>query len=396
VQEHFHDLVVGTYGRGFYILDDVTPLEQLTDAVRAETAHLFTPRPAYRFRRVAQPNLAPGGTSAGKNPAYGALVNYWLKSPVKVVDKTQPEDGAVEGASKRPVEIAIFDSAGRRVRSLTGTNKAGLNRVSWDLREEPTVAVRLRTTPAGNPQVWEEKRFRGKDARGVFYYGIWDTKRGPLVPPGTYTVKLTVDGKEFPGESLVVLKDPNSAGTQADVEASTKLSIAIYRDTNAVARMINQIEWTRRQLEDFRKMLKARKADADDLAAADALEKSARAVEDKLLQPTLAEADEKSFRGPLELYLKLLWLQAEVGAGGADVSGGADFAPTRAELEVYDLLSGQLAQVRRGFEELYGTSIPAFNESMRAKGLVQLMTVLEPEEPRSEAAPEEDDEDWPR
>ena len=50
VQERFHDLVVGTYGRGIYILDDLTPLEQLTDAVRAEAAHLFTPRPAYRFR----------------------------------------------------------------------------------------------------------------------------------------------------------------------------------------------------------------------------------------------------------------------------------------------------------------------------------------------------------
>jgi len=141
--------------------------------------------------------------------------------------------------------------------------------------------------------------------------------------------------------------------------------------------------------------LKAGKADAADLAALDQLENNARTVENRLLQPTLAEADEKSFRGPLELYLKLLWLQAEVGAGGADVSGSADFAPTRAELDVYDLLSGQLGQVRRGFEELYATSIPAFNESMRAKGLLQLMTVQEPEEPRSEAVPEEDDEDWP-
>jgi photosystem II stability/assembly factor-like uncharacterized protein len=82
VQEHFHDLVVGTYGRGFYILDDLTGLEQLTDAVRDEPAHLFEPRPAYRFRDVSQPYLAPSGTSAGKNPPYGAILQYWLKAPV--------------------------------------------------------------------------------------------------------------------------------------------------------------------------------------------------------------------------------------------------------------------------------------------------------------------------
>ena len=271
----------------------------------------------------------------------------------------------------------------------------GLNRVDWDLRYEPTADVHLRTTPADNPHVWEEKRFRGKDHRGVYYYGIHETKRGPLVAPGTYTVKLTVDGKELPAQSLVVRKDPNSAGTEADVVASTKLSLAIYRDTTTVARMINQLEWTRRQLEDFGRMLKASKAAPADREAADAIERGVRAVEDKLLQPTLAEADEKSFRGSLELYLKLLWLQAEVGAGAADVSGNADFAPTKAELEVYELLASQLADVRKQFEELYGRTIPAFNDAMRAKGFVQLMTVREADEPRPDAPPaEEEDDDW--
>jgi hypothetical protein len=118
-----------------------------------------------------------------------------------------------------------------------------------------------------------------------------------------------------------------------------------------------------------------------------------RAVEDRLLQPTLAEADEKSFRGPLELYLKLLWLQAEVGAGAADVSGAADFAPTRSEVEVYEQLARTLAEVRKDFDALYQTRIPAFNDAGKAKGWLQLMTVSEPDvrEPASE--PDDDDED---
>jgi hypothetical protein len=415
VQEHFHDLVVGTYGRGFYILDDVTGLEQLTDAVRSEAAHLFAPRPAYRFRPVAQPNLAPYGAAAGRNAPYGASIQYWLKTKVQVdgeseaddeteavppeplapgLSEAEREEREKERRKRKPVEITILDAAGEKVRSLRGTNKMGVNRIYWDLRHEPTVEVRLRTTPPENPHVWEEKRFRGREHRGVFYYGIKETKRGPLVAPGTYTVKLTVDGSELPPQSLVVRKDPNSSGTEADVQASTKLEMAIYRDTSAAARMINQLEWTRKQLQEFRAMLKAAKGANADLEAAAALERSARAVEDQLLQPTVAEADEKSFRGALQLYLKLLWLQAEVGAGGADVSGSADFAPTRPETEVYEVLRGQLEKVRAEFDSLYRTSIPAFDDAMRERGFVQLMTVTEPDEPEPEPPEEEEDEDW--
>jgi hypothetical protein len=254
--------------------------------------------------------------------------------------------------------------------------------------------MRLRTTPAENPHLMEEKRFRGRSDRGVFYYGITQTKRGPLVPPGTYTIRLAVNGKAIGSQSLVVEKDPNSAGTEADIAVATRLSLDIYRDTNAVVRMVNQLEWTRKQLEELRAMLKARKAEAADFEAAASLEAAARAVEDRLLQPTLAEADEKSFRGPLELYLKLLWLQAEVGAGAADVSGAADFAPTRSEVEVHEQLGKTLESVRQDFDALYRTRIPGFNESARAKGLLQLMTVTEPDE-REPAPPDEDEEEGP-
>jgi hypothetical protein len=416
IQEQFHDLVVGTYGRGFYILDDLSGLEQLDAAVRAKEAHLFTPRPAYRFRTVSGPALAPSGTSAGKNPPYGASIEYWLKAKVKDPGDPDSPQGAAAGeeakpptlteaereeqererAKGKPIELAISDASGRTIRSLRGTNKTGLNRVYWDLRYEPTVPVRLRTTPAGNPRVWEEKRFRGQEHRAVFYYGIGETRRGPLVAPGTYTVTLTVEGKAQPPQSLSVLRDPNTGRSEADVLASTELSLAIYRDADAAARMINALEWTRKQLEDLRRMLKARKAPAADLDAVAAFEGEARAVEDRLLQPTLGEADEKSFRGELGLYLKLLWLQAEVGAGAADVSGNADFPPTEAEREVYALLSGRLAEARKALDALYATALPAFNEVMRSRGFAQLMPVPEPEEPEPppRAREEDEDDDW--
>jgi hypothetical protein len=337
---------------------------------------------------------------SGKNPAYGASINYWLKEPVKknAAEEAEEDESASkssEAPKKNPVEITILDSSGQKVRTIKGTNIMGFNRVAWDLRYEPTDEVRIRTTPKGHPHIWEERRFLGKDHRSVYYYGIDAPKKGPLAVPGTYTVKLAVEGKEFT-QKLVVRKDPNSAGSDADVESSAKFSFALYRDINTAARMINQIEWTRKQLQDFRSMLAAEKADHADVASAEELERQVQAVEDELLQPTLAEADMKSFRGPLQLYLKLVWLQAESGTGGGDVSGNADFAPTQPEREVYDLLAGRLADVRKRFVELYAKTIPAFNEAARAKGFIQLMTVKEPEQARPSEKPEveEDDDDW--
>src|SRR5262249_15203910 len=80
VQEHFNDLVVATYRRGFYILDDLSPLQKLTPEVVSSAATLFAPHPAYRFRDV-EGNVAPNDDpTAGTNPTYGANINYWLSS----------------------------------------------------------------------------------------------------------------------------------------------------------------------------------------------------------------------------------------------------------------------------------------------------------------------------
>jgi photosystem II stability/assembly factor-like uncharacterized protein len=367
VQEHFKDLVVGTYGRGFWILDDLTPLEQFDDSVRGANVHLFTPRPAYRFREIFHREMADG--VEGENPVYGASINYFLKQPAKKID------------------ITIDGEDGKTIRTLKAENSAGINRTSWDLRYPSINDVALRTTPAGNPHIWEEKRFVGKESRPVYYYGVGRSQStnamrsasgeptiGPLVAPGTYTVKLVADGQTLT-QKLTVLKDPNTTGSEADVEAATKLSFAIYNDANSSVRMINQIEWTRRQLEDMQKMLKASNADKALSDSTRQLDDKALAIEDQLLQRTVAEGDLKSFRGPLQLYLKFVWLGAEVGSGGADVAGNPDFPPTQSEVEVYNLLHGHLQQAETQFNDFYAKDVPAFNDAMAKHGVEKLMTV---------------------
>jgi hypothetical protein len=198
---------------------------------------------------------------------------------------------------------------------------------------------------------------------------------GPLVAPGTYTVKVVADGQTLT-QKVTVLKDPNTTGSEADVDAATKLSVSIYNDANSSVRLINQLEWTRLQLQDMQKMLKASNADKSFTDTVKELDGKALAIEDQLLQRTVAEGDLKSFRGPLQLYLKFVWLGAEVGSGGADVAGNPDFPPTQPEIDVYNLLHGQLEKAQSDFNTLYSQDVPAFNDAMSKKGMERLMTVV--------------------
>jgi len=370
VQEHFKDLVVGTYGRGFWILDDLTPLEQFDDSVRNSALYLFPPRPAYRFRETFHREMASQGQTRGENPPYGASINYLLKQPAK------------------KIEITVEGPDGALIRKLKAENNAGINRTWWDLRYPSINDVELRSVPEGNPHIWEEKRFVGKESRPVYYYGVGRSQSnfalrspsgeptlGPLVAPGTYTVKLVADGQSLT-QKVTVLKDPNTTGSEADVDAATKLSMAIYNDANSSVRMINQLEWTRRQLEDMQKMLKAANADKSIGDSAKELDGKALAIEDQLLQRSIAEGDLKSFRGPLQLYLKFVWLGAEVGSGGADVAGNPDFPPTQSEIEVYNLLHGELEKAESDFNNLYSKDVSAFNAEMAKKGMERVMTVV--------------------
>src|SRR5262249_2222489 len=235
-QEHFNDLVVATYGRGFWVLDDITPLRQLTPQATqptAATAHLFPVRPAYRFRPITEPMMMPDDAAEGRNPPDGADINFLLKSaPEKDADGAVKEDA---------VRIVISDAAGKIVRTLKvgKTASAGLNRAWWDLKYEATKEIKLRTPP----QYASDFKL-GADGTRPFPLG---GRFSGLVPPGTYTVKLVANGREV-SEPLTVRKDPNTTGTEADIQAQTKVLTELRGSLNTAADVVNQSESIRAQL----------------------------------------------------------------------------------------------------------------------------------------------------
>jgi len=166
-------------------------------------------------------------------------------------------------------------------------------------------------------------------------------------------------------QSLTVLKDPNTAGSDADVQAQTRLARAIRAEQDSVARMINRLEWVRRQLQDLAGQLRGDSGVALDSSAqrlavlADSLDRRAVQVESVLFDVHLTGAREDAFRNPMQLYGRLAALQSDV------AESGADFAPTAQQGAVHDLFVRRLADASARFADLMEKALPAFAAELR-------------------------------
>lgn len=329
VQPHFNDLVVATYGRGFWIMDDLSPLQGLTaDALDADV-HLFSPRPAYRFRdkegRIGQPD----DPAAGTNPRYGASIHYLLSG--------EPEDD---------VNLAVLDEMGDVVRDLGSVSKeVGLHRVFWNLEFEASETPKMRTKVLEHSHVQiGDDGWRPAGERG---------RVSPLAPPGEYTLRLTVGDEAFT-QPLTVLKDPNSTGSQSDIEAQTEVILELREEADAVVALINEAEIIRSQLPGLREKVKGMEEAEEVTRATEALDDSLIELEMGLTDLRLSggTAGQDALRWPRQLYAKITSLAGYI--------GGSDFRPTDQQMEVHqrykELLrnaQAEMATIRNGpLEEL--------------------------------------------
>ena len=335
IQEHFNDLVVGTYGRGFYILDDLSPLQLLTPEVAASDAHLFAPRAAYRFQDYPGNYSINDDPTAGQNPPYGAAINYWLKS--------------VPGGS---VSINIRDAAGKVVRNIAGTRQAGLNRVYWDLRNETTRSPRLRTKPEFN----DEFQMDRDGTRATPGFGAFSV----LMPPGRYTVQLTVDGRTLE-RPLEVRKDPNTTGTLADIRAQTDLLLALQADHRSTAEMLGTIEDVRAQARALTSQLANDASAAAVRSGADSLEQRFIALERRMVDLRLTGRGQDEVRYPVKLGGQIGYVE-----GGISSS---DFAPTTQQKDVQSELARQVREARAELDRLLSQDLARFNTMLRGRGL---------------------------
>jgi hypothetical protein len=348
---HGNDLVVGTYGRGIWVLDDYTMLRELAPAIAAEPAHLFKPADAVRVRRnVNADTPLPPEVPHALNPPDGAIIYYSL------ISKPAGE-----------ITLDVLDASGSRVRHMTSVPNApvreaarpsepsfwlappfampavaGTNRVNWDLRYDAPPAFSHSYEINANPGLTPP------------------SPEGPLAPPGTYTVKLTVGGKSYT-QSLTVVNDPRSPATAADVRAQHTLLMKLDAGL-------------RNAWDGFQQVAALRTA-ADSTASGSAPASVASAVSafDAKLDSVAGNPQGRGgfFRRNREAASTFVSVSGEL-VGQLNAQDNGDLAPTPGMLAAYGNACADLRTVINAWYSVISRELPALNAVLARNGIGQL------------------------
>ncbi|HUP63645.1 MAG TPA: glycosyl hydrolase [Thermoanaerobaculia bacterium] len=350
------DLIAATQGRAFWILDDVTPLQQYASDTLAKRAHLFAPRAAWRMFGSAPENTP---RNQGKNAPPGVIVNYWIHPDTKAGTK---------------VKLAFLDAAGAVIRELEGEVPTAVEEEKKKREEEEKKAA-LEKEPPQDPEEKdlaaekEKEKNKLKDVRAGFNRFAWDLRYpeakkfeglimwggdgdGPRVIPGAYTVRLTV-GEEAMTTTAQLRQDPRTSATADDLKAQFDFLLAARNKLTEMHEQIERIRTTRKALDDLRKRAKGNAPIVD---AAKALDKKMTAVEEALYQ-TKNRSAQDPLNFPIRLNDKL--------AGVASSAEAGDFAPTAQQRAVYAQLVQQIDAELAKLREVWEKDVPALNKLVK-------------------------------
>ncbi len=359
------DLLAATQGRGFWILDDLSPLQQEPKSTRV---HLFEPRPSWRTGG-STPERTPA--KQGKNPPQGLVVNYWIGKDVK---------------AGTPVKLAFLNADGSVIRELAGEVKPAPAKVEAReqkdvVKEEPpadepkTIGVKSEGGEAEekDPKVEKEKE---KNKLPDAQYGLnrfaWNLRYpeaakfeglvlwgggtdGPRVPPGTYSVRLTV-GEESQTTTAQLKQDPRTSASQQDLQAQFDFLLAANRKLTEIHEQIERIREVRTQLAGIRKRAGKDEAAKPLVDAAKDLDKKMTAIEEALYQ-----TKNRSSQDPLNFPIRLNDKLASV----ADSASSGDAAPTAQQRAVYAQLVTQIDAELAKLRELWEKDLPALNTMVK-------------------------------
>src|SRR5262249_16192476 len=332
IQPRDNDLVVGTHGRSIWILDNINALEQLTPAVRESDFHLFEVRPGTQFRLYNSKGNTGHMWFAAANPPYGAVIDYYLKS-----------------APKADVKVTIADKSGQAVRELKGGKEPGLNRLEWDMR----------MAPPRPPEPGEQEGFFG-------------APRGPRVPPGEYTVKVAVDGKEESAQ-LRVDEDPRIQIAAADRARQSDAQNKAYAMQKQITAARASLDSLKKQISALQDSLKSMPGTGSLTAPVKTLSDQVESIERRLVQ----RQDRSGNAGP-----QLPGTPIPINTRLNRLSLGFDrytAAPKASELESLEAISKDLASLIGELNKVIGEAVPALNKQMSDNGV----QVLNPGKPIS-------------
>jgi hypothetical protein len=335
-----NDLILGTHGRSIWILDDLTPLQELDAQVLAADVHVFPMRPATQWRPWANTGSTGHKAFFGVNPPAGLVITYYLK------EKPAGSDQA---------KITITDEAGKTVRELTGPASAGLNRATWDTRAESPIPP----DPSGQ---------RGPGGGGGFF-GMM--QGGPRVDPGEFTVKVKVGEKEAT-RVAIVQEDPRVTLSAADRRARRDALNELMPKLGPAVQAQRTITALRSSLVsemDAWKRPGAPKVPENVTAAADALLKKIDELYPNFGTPPseqrgLGDAGPPLVDRPAPVQQRMLQLYGQLANYSA--------APTPIQLEQARTLASKSDHLVAAVKALVDTDLAALNKTMNEAGIAHI------------------------
>lgn len=319
-----HDLIVGSHGRGFYILDDLGAIEHLARARESAGPTLFAPMPAIRYESATY-HQSGRGAFAAENKPYGALISFYLPRVPPAAPRKKPQ-----------VQVQILDRSGTVIDAFETAAHAGINRTVWDLRMQPAAG-----------------RARVADARPYYvFYSL--ALRGPQVLPGTYTVRLNALGtsENAPIEVRMSPRDSaTTAGLRAQQTAIEQLVAAGEKGEVAIARVTA-----------LKRRIGASLTKTRDVRLRGDLASLSTALDGEL--DRLRNADPSGYRAPARLVEQLAYVR--------DTIESYDGPPTAAQTALIERYGRQTDEVTAAIDGLLAARLPAIDAGLRAQNLAPL------------------------
>lgn len=334
------DLIAGTHGRSFWVLDDVTPLRQVTPQLNQADVLLYQPETALRLH---YPTEFDKRQPVGDNPPPGAIIDYYLKA--------EPKD---------EVTLDILDAQGKVVRHLSSTEKKEAEQPpEWPDRQE-----RVKTIPAKagmNRFAWDIRYDDPIQIPGAFYSG--DGPRGPLALPGDYQVKLTVVGKSQTAPLHLVV-DPRTKGSEGNLQKQFTLAAQVNDRISQLHQAVNEIRDIRAQIKTLHGKFGDDQRLAPVLTAADDLDKKMSPIERQLIQVDM-KGSEANLAFPSMLNERF--------DAFSHVIDGADTAPTKPQLDVFQMLSTKLDEQLKQWSDAKATDVAKVSDMIKQASLPGLI-----------------------
>jgi photosystem II stability/assembly factor-like uncharacterized protein len=321
-----NDLIVATQGRAFWMIDDLSLVQQMDPSIKSKSLHAYAANPAYRMPAVFSRWGAMAGVPANSamNPPKGAVINFYA--------------GTVTDSST--ASVAVFDK-----------NKKLISRSTTEGKDN---AIKL---AKGNNQFIWDLQYPGSDKIDELI--LWTGAPGTITAiPGNYTAVVRVD-KDSVEVPFTLLADPNYKCSQDDYEAQMKFLLQVQGKFNEVIKGIRDIRQAKSQMSDFvAKQGKACPAEVKQMA--DSLSKALTAIEEKLHQ-TKAKSGQDVLNFPIRLDDKI--------GGVFDMASSGNMAPAKQSVAVYNELAAQADVELAKIKVIVTDGLKAFNKLVREKEL---------------------------